>query len=216
MDQAFPISLAKWKIIFKLDPFPILGMLMLCYSQMQLAEVMIWKGIDTNNPSMNERGTTYAKYSLPAHNIALGIGVLIAYRNNLDDIRYWFPLICGLLFYIFVLELYYRKKRHSKTTPACETDKCKPYMARLEWPFPHEWYTLSFFLSITIMIGYVRPLAPSALIAFVFFSVTWIVTYILGKRHVLGSFWCWSTAILAPILLILNSVLTRNIPNIKS
>jgi hypothetical protein len=29
MDQAFPISLAKWKIIFKLDPFLISGLLML-------------------------------------------------------------------------------------------------------------------------------------------------------------------------------------------
>ncbi|NDE11875.1 MAG: hypothetical protein EBZ95_15155, partial [Chitinophagia bacterium] len=47
----------------------ILGMLILFYSQMQLAEALIWKGIDTNNKSLNKIGTSYGKYFLASHNI---------------------------------------------------------------------------------------------------------------------------------------------------
>ena len=64
---------------------PILGCIMLAYGLMQFSEIIIWKGIDTNNKNLNKIGTSIGKYTLPSHNIALGIGVLIAYwssRNN--------------------------------------------------------------------------------------------------------------------------------------
>ena len=45
----------------------ILGMLILSYCQIQLAEAIIWRGIDTDNKSLNKAGTDYAKYTLPSH-----------------------------------------------------------------------------------------------------------------------------------------------------
>ena len=55
-----------------------LGVLIFFYAQMQLAEAIIWRGIDTNKKSLNRKGTIYAKYILPTHNLAIGIGHLIA------------------------------------------------------------------------------------------------------------------------------------------
>ena len=36
-----------------------LGILILTYSQMQLAELLIWFGIDTDNDNLNRSGTSY-------------------------------------------------------------------------------------------------------------------------------------------------------------
>jgi len=47
----------------------VLGVLILTYSQMQLAEMLIWHGIDTNNENLNKFGTSYGKYLLATHNI---------------------------------------------------------------------------------------------------------------------------------------------------
>ena len=41
-----------------------IGFLILFYTQMQLAEALIWKGIDTDNVHLNKIGTAIAKYSL--------------------------------------------------------------------------------------------------------------------------------------------------------
>ena len=53
----------------------VLGMLVLFYSQMQLSELMIWKGIDDGDIGLDGKGTAYGKYLLPTHNIAGGLYV---------------------------------------------------------------------------------------------------------------------------------------------
>jgi hypothetical protein len=56
----------------------VLGCLILAYCQIQLSEMMIWYGIDNNNTKINKSGTSYGKYLLATHNIAISIGIIIS------------------------------------------------------------------------------------------------------------------------------------------
>ena len=73
-----------------------LGMLILAYCQIQLAEAIIWRGIDTSQPSLNRLGTLYAKYTLPLHLLFVGLGVVMSYNK-------YIPLLIGILFYVGVV-----------------------------------------------------------------------------------------------------------------
>ena len=90
-----------------------LGILILTYSQMQLAELLIWQGIDTYNDNLNRTGTSYGKYLLAIHNIAIGIGIILSiiYVSK-EKLKFmdFIPLIVGILFflYIFLYNLYDR------------------------------------------------------------------------------------------------------------
>ena len=193
---------------------PILGCLMLAYGLMQFSEILIWRGIDTNNDKLNRIGTSVGKYTLPSHNIAIGVGVLVAYRASRKNLFYWIPLTLGVLFYIGVMIIYAREKdSNNGLTKACkypeEKDNCTKHSARLEWPYPHHWYTVSCVISFVIMMIYVRPLSRASVIV-AFFVFTFVGTALLGKNQVLGSYWCWSTAILAPIILLVTSRMARS------
>jgi hypothetical protein len=187
---------------------PTLGLLMICYGLIQLAEAIIWIGIDKNNKNINKIGTKLAKYSLPLHNIAIGIGILIAFWAYKNNLKYWIPLFLGIIFYIIVLIIYH-KNRHSEKqfTSNCDlpkdSDRCTNISARLQWPFPYGWYFYSFLISLVIMIVYIKPLFPNGAIIGLFYGLLWFITLYLGKSQVQGSFWCWSVAIFSPILVIM-------------
>ena len=187
---------------------PILGLLMICYGLMQLAEAIIWIGIDKNNKNINKIGTKLAKYSLPLHNIAIGIGIIIAFWAYKNNLKYWIPLIVGIIFYIIVLVIYHKNRQgEQQFTSHCDlpkdSDRCTNISARLQWPFPHTWYMYSFLISLVIMIVYIKPLFPNGAIIGLFYGLLWFITLYLGKSQVQGSFWCWSAAIFSPILVIM-------------
>lgn len=196
---------------------------MVCYGLMQISEMLIWRGIDTNTPSLNRAGTVVGKYTLCAHNIAMGVGVLIAYWHKHNTAlpfgrRYmiWAPLAAGLLFYAGVMINYALvPDRNGGLTPVCNYNKkredsgefftCTENSARLQWPFPHKYYAVSYAISLLILITYVKPIWPNgAMIAF-FYTFSFIVTLILGKIYVQGSYWCWAAAAFAPLLLVGNT-----------
>ena len=200
---------------------PILGSLMLCYGLMQVSEMLIWHGVRTGNASINRAGTLVGKYTLPAHNIAIGIGVLVAYwhadRSQLPlgghwSMR-WAPLVAGLLFYAGAMVNYALVPDTSDTTPVCrldraeDTDRCTKNSARLQWPFTHRYYAVSYALSFALLLLYVKPLWPNGALITFFYTFSWIVTFALGKIPVQGSFWCWAAAIFAPLLLAGNTYL---------
>jgi len=91
----------------------VIGMLILSYCQIQLAEAIIWKGIDTDNKNLNKTGTLYAKYTLPFHLLAAGIGIMITplilnkeNKENRENRKIIIPFIIGLLFYIGIIIFY--------------------------------------------------------------------------------------------------------------
>ena len=107
-----------------------------------------------------------------------------------------------------------KSKKITRTNCTEEDDnKCDKH---LKWSFDHNWYFFSYLISVIFMIFYIKPLVPSALLLFSFFTLTLVVTIIITKkRESTGSLWCWITAICAPIVVLLNTYLTRNIKRFK-
>ena len=195
---------------------PILGSLILCYSLMQFSEVLIWKGINDKNDNLNRLGTNIGKWTLPAHNIAIGIGILIAY-NDVSEVKYWIPLMVGLVFYAIVVLVYYLPIKKNQLSKSCTSNKKCGFGARLSWGYPSSWYTFGFIISLIIMCFYVEPLNPSAIIIGTFFAVTYLGTYFISRiNNTFGSLWCWSTAILAPVLVFLNWYFTKDLKDVKT
>ncbi len=184
-----------------------LGVLILFYTQMQLAEALIWKGIDTDNVELNKIGTAVAKYSLPSHVFAVGLGYLIAIRLQKKSYTIYdtIPLCLGILFYIIVLFTVYQQKMETTTFPKeVVPTSCQNPNNRLLWPFPHQkWYLVGFAICILTFLFAKTMKRSSKLVISSFFVLTFVASLVASKVTI-GSFFCFSTAILAPFLVIIN------------
>jgi len=198
----------------------VLGTLILAYSQMQLAELMIWKGIDDNNISLNKTGTSFGKYLLATHNIAIGLGIIVSLivisKKKVNFIDF-LPLIIGIVFFLFIVFYYYLPKKYPDITlpldPKCidTSNKCQNPNNRLKWPWPHGWYLMSYLISVILMIVYIKPVYTKIWLAFIF-SASFAFMAIF-RPTVVGSLWCFSTAILAPLIVIINYFLIKDKSN---
>jgi len=187
----------------------ILGTLILFYSQMQLSEAIIWRGIDTKNISLNKMGTSYGKYLLPTHNIAIGIGILLSIifvDKKILKPTDFIPLVVGIIFFVCIVILQYSRKQYNDITypanPSCIDRSCQNNENRLRWPYPHHWYMISYVISLIFLLIYIKPLASKIFLGSMF-SITFFMSAILVPKSV-GSVWCFSTAILAPVLVLGN------------
>lgn len=196
----------------------ILGMFILFYSQIQLGETIIWKGIDTNNIELNKKGTLFLKYSLPTHLFAIGLGYLIINKSNLQP-KHFTMITIGILFYFYVLFLYSMNKSEQITytkDATCKDRSCQNNNNRLLWPFPNTWYFISFIIILIFTIIYIKPFETQLLLGF-FYSIMYIFSkYLYYKTGESSSFWCFSAAILSPIIVALNYYLIRTKTNIIS
>ena len=193
----------------------ILGMLILAYCQIQLSEAIVWRGIDTSNPSLNRIGTLYAKYTLPLHLLFVGVGVvLMSNMSNINNIKKWFPLVIGIMFYVGVVWFYsspssikswVSKDEWDMSFPAnraCMVRECQNNENRLQWPFVDKWYFYQTILMYIIFIIYL-PWKQSAVLC-IFFTATFFVSEVMYKWSA-SSIWCFLSAILAPFLVLTNN-----------
>jgi len=184
----------------------ILGLLILFYTQMQLSEALIWRGLDTKDMILNKIGTRLGQFFLPSHNIAIGIGILLVAFSGINLL----PLAIGFFFYVLILFVYKNTKYDTATFPAnrsCRDKSCQNHENRLKWPYPHEWYIFSFLISILFLILFIEPIASKIFIG-VFFILTFFASLFIYPNS-MGSVWCFSTAILAPFLVIVNYFLIQ-------
>jgi len=193
-----------------------LGMLSALYTKQTIGIInlillsnaaLIWKGIDENNIKLNEIGTSFGKYLLATHNIAIGLGILIVSKKYSI-----LPLLIGIIFFLFVI-LYYYQNNIKVTYPydrSCNDKNCQNNNNRLEWPYPHEWYVYSFILSLIFCIIYVNPLSSKIFLSSIF-TITFLITILFFDSKKVGSVWCFSEAILSPILVIINYFLINTI-----
>lgn len=209
---SFSIGLISAILAF-LWKMPIIGTLILFYCQMQLAEAIIWRGIDTNNTNLNKIGTSYAKYSLPSHNIGISLGILLSIiwiQKKKLKINSFIPLFISILFYLVVLYIYKNdSNKDSETFPAnkCTTRDCGNPTNRLNWKFPHRWYIFSVIISFVFIFVYANPLSCK-----LFISGMLLLTFLLSSLiypNQVGSVWCFAAAITAPIIVIGCYLLSR-------
>ena len=195
----------------------VLGCLILTYSQMQFSEMLIWHGIDIKDDKINKFGTSYGKYLLATHNIAIAIGIilsiLIISKKSLK-ITDFIPLIISILFFIFIVLFYYLPQKYPDITLPLDkkctdkTNRCQNPDNRLKWEWPHSWYFYSFIISSIFLGIYIKPLKSKIWLMSVF-SLTFLYM-IIFNRQVIGSLWCFSTAILAPLIVIVNYFFIKN------
>jgi hypothetical protein len=196
----------------------ILGMLILFYCQMQASEAMIWKGIDDNNVPLNKGGTKYGQYLLPSHLFAVGLGYLLAeyfVQKKAIKPHHFVPVLVGLIFYFVIIFGPYRTEKYEDVTyPAdknCKDKSCQNNGNRLQWPYPHSWYVYGYILCIIFTIICVKPFWSKIYIS-ALFTISFILSCLIYPKSV-GSFWCFSAAIIAPLLVIGNYLIIRNNPN---
>lgn len=195
-----------------------LGMLILFYCQMQLSEAIVWKGIDENNIELNRKGTKYGKYLLATHNIAIGLGILIVSYLNLKDneklnYKNFIPLIVGTLFFFVILYIYSKDVEEKKETyplEKCDDRKCQNSKNRLQWPFKHEWYLYSFIISFIFLVLYINPIKSKIFLTSIY-SITFLLTVLFFNSKNVGSVWCFSAAILSPIIVIVNHLILKKV-----
>jgi hypothetical protein len=205
LSGAFAIYTGQW----------MLGTLILFYSQMQLAEAFIWKGIDENNLKLNRIGTAYGKYALGTHNFAIGLGLIfsvILIQKRELMMRDFIPLVIGIIFYGIIMMIYANTKSLDVTFPAnqCSPNprECQNWGNRLRWPFPHKWYVISYVISLVLLFLFYDGPIRSKIFLLIIFSILFAGTAIITPNSV-GSAWCFSTAVAAPVIVGINWLLTR-------
>ena len=195
----------------------VLAFLIFAFVQMQLAELLIWKSIDENNDDLNKKSSSFGKYLLATHNIAIGIGIIFAILYiSKKKLKFtdFIPLIIGILFFIFIVVYIYLPNNYPDMTlpldPTCrdKTNRCQNPDNRLLWPWPHDWYIYSFIISLIILLFYIKPLNTKILLSIAFTS-TFILTAIIQPK-VMGSIWCNVAAVMCPILVCLNFFIIKN------
>jgi hypothetical protein len=179
---------------------------------MQLSEAIIWKGIDTDNKKLNQLGTKYGKYLLAMHNIGIGLGILLyMYQKNGNlTFKDFIPLIIGILFFSFISLFVYSDKDDKETYPvdkSCMKRECQNNNNRLRWRYPHTWYVLSFMISLIFCYIYI-PTKKSKIFLMSLFTITFLLTIIIIPQST-GSIWCFSAAILAPLIVLINKKLVN-------
>lgn len=195
----------------------VLGLLILTYSQMQFSEMLIWYGIDNNNTKINKFGTSYGKYLLATHNIAISVGIIISIlfiSKKSFNISYLIPLIISILFFMFIVIFYYLPNKYPDITlpldKSCTdtTNKCQNPNNRLNWEWPYSWYIYGFIISLIFIFIYIKPLNSKIWLSLVFIST--LIYMLIFNRTVVGSLWCFSAAILAPLIVLVNYFIIKN------
>lgn len=194
-----------------------IGLLILFYCQIQLGELMIWHGIDTNNNDLNKTGTSYLKYFLASHNIAIGLGILLSIiyisKQKIKTTDY-IPLMFGIIFFIYVIVFEYLPSKSPDITlpkdPTCldQTDRCQNNNNRLEWKFPNQWYLIGFVFSLIFFYAYLKPVNTKILLS-ASLIMTFLLSCLLTPKSV-GTIWCFSSAIIAPIFVLFNYFIIKN------
>ena len=160
----------------------IIGFFILAYAQIQIAEAIIWKGIDNNDLKLNEFGTKIVRYSLPTHNIAFGLGVIFSIVLNKTKLKAidFVPLGIGLVFYTWVVQTQYVNNNFPKVTfpRSHTTEKCQNPENRLQWTFPHDWYTESFIITIFLAHIWFTPNVSKFLFIILQFTMFNIIFFI--------------------------------------
>jgi hypothetical protein len=195
----------------------VIGCLILAYAQMQLSELMIWYGIDNDSTDWNKRGTSFGKYLLATHNMAIGIGIILSIifiskrKVRVVDLL---PLIIGTLFFMYVVVFIYTPSSDypSTTYPLKRTcNKCQNPENRLKWPYPHGWYIFGYVISVVIVMMYLMPY-KSKVLYIIFFSALLFISVTIFPNTI-GSVWCLSTSLIAPIFVLANYQIIKNMPN---
>jgi len=161
---------------------PILGALIFVYSNMQLAEALMW--LNQSCGALNKTGTFIAYISLWIHPLAIGYGIYKVY-NRIE------PLLLGFLVTMLGMIITPKMK--------CSKPDCKSGRGYLVWGFNPGFYLYVFAIAVVMLLVYVRPLSYAAM-AVSFYLISFALSLTAGSTESVGSRWCILAAIWAPLI----------------
>lgn len=165
----------------------VMGLLILTYSAMQLWEAIMW--LDQECQHGNKIATQAAYYTLWAHVLAIGVGLLIEYDTKI-------PIVIGFIFMIASIIL-------RPPTWGCSL---KASNGHLVWGFDPTFYMVVFATAIALCAYYIRPWAVSATICGLFLG-SFILSYLYNQKYeTTGSFWCWVSAAFCFLFILVNGI----------
>jgi hypothetical protein len=122
-------------------------------------------------------------------------------------------LVVGILFFFVILYIYAKDKEEKKETyplEKCSDRKCQNSKNRLQWPFKHDWYFYSFLISFILLFFYINPIKSKIFLTLIY-GITFLLTFLFFDSKNIGSVWCFSAAILSPIIVIVNYLILKKI-----
>jgi len=179
-----------------------LGLLIMCYSTMQLWEAFMWWNQSEKGRKVNILFTILAYFTLWSHTLAIGIGLYYEKRVVL-------PLIIGLMFMIvsliesFTIDWKPSLPASEQSGAVCSShnnifNPCR----HLVWGFPHRFYTYTFAVCIALCLVYIKPLSKGLIVSGLFVSS--FIGSLLYAKGATGSYWCFSAAFFSFLFVYIN------------
>lgn len=175
-----------------------LSLLILTYSQVQLAEAFVWYGVDHNKLKWNRFGTTWLQYTLPLHLLMMGVGYLLVSKGTI-----YVPFLLGMLCFVIVVSRFYSVRHSPYSFPQQNTSRsCSDFGARLIWPFDVNWYVWMAIVAIGCFLYYDKLGWQNKIKVVLLFGVLYAVArWISVTNNTRSTFWCFASAIGAPLFL---------------
>ena len=181
------------------------------YGSMQLAETIIWIGLENNNSGINKFGTILACLILYVQPLAFMMGIKYdkMYKDIVNDSVFKILTILTIIsFIIGIINIIYTNDYISYTIKESQ---------HIIWKVPYSLpihYLVALLISIVALIYYVFPKNKIyAIFLFLYFGITVIYSIYISpkgfKYKLHRSYWCWLVAILAFLLYFINPFFQR-------
>ena len=181
------------------------------YGSMQLAETIIWIGLENNNSGINKFGTILACLILYIQPLAFMMGIKYdkMYKDILNDSVFKILTILTIIsFIIGIIILIYTNDYISYTIKESQ---------HIIWKVPYSLaihYLVALLISIVALIYYVFPKNKIyAIFLFLYFGITVLYSIYISpkgfKYKLHRSYWCWLVAILAFLIYFINPFFQR-------
>jgi hypothetical protein len=210
---ALTVGLASAVALFVLRR-PILGTLVFTYVLMQLAEAMIWYGIDTHDVHVNRKGVDLASINVSIHALVVGLAIYAFKKTHLWSYGRRVALLVLTVIAIVLMLMGIHAKRHMAVVKPsiCSSSSCR---LRWDWDYRDEHYNddrvwdMKYPLQVVVIIAmlYTAQIQDLGYIMF-FFGILVVLAYAItpkGPTRIHASVtttWCMITAFGAPLLVL--------------
>jgi len=193
----------------------LMAIFIMSYGSMQLAETIIWVGIEYNKPIINKIGTVLATLLLYLHPLGLILGIRYDnfYNNIKNNIVYKVFFGIGILLFVIgiINTLYQGLNKHKYLSYVTQQSP------HLMWDIPkylEPHYIIGLVFSIIVLCYVIFPKNKIfALLILAFLSITCIYSIISSpkeiKYKIFKSYWCWIVAILSFLIYFTNPILQK-------
>jgi hypothetical protein len=173
------------------------GILVLTYIQVQLAEAIVWRGIDTKNTDLNLLGSRMIIVFLSLQPMATLLGLLLFPKLR----NYKCIISCIALFWV-CLVIYYCINQYDKIPTTAIGKNC-----HLNWKFSNIIPTIVWIIYLLIFIGSVFfvPTSLSKKIPFIMIMIGTLLysIYNFQKYQTVGTMWCYIAVWISIIILLI-------------